>query len=581
MKKVKNLIKNNYSIVSTLGIFILSIVLIAPWGNYAVNDDWQFLTHVRYFSEDNFKKNPLIDASFILQGFIGMYWGELFGISFTSLRVLTIIFTIFFLFGIYKILNYHKINQKIILLAFFCILIEPFVLTSSLSFMTEIYFLTFMIWSLYFFIRFLDKKKFGHSFILAVLIGSLSILIRQFGVVLLIGYLITIFWVLKFNKKSIFLALVTFFFFLSTIFYNLNFPQYSGVYDSKEEKLLNLFANYNDLGEKLVMYLKFVPYVIFFLSPILIIFIKKKYSKYIFFLSIPLAYLIFSIDIFDLRNVFHLECFYCESNYYHEHSIFNNIFFKFLISYFISYILINTLFYIYENKFINSFKKLEVSSSNFVISILAIGMFLIILAVDSFYDRYFVNFSILLIILIALNIKNTFFKLMYSVIIFSTFYLYILFLNFEFHNSTYYKWKQGIEINKATGLKAQILLSGAFSRYLNAIEKAPEDLIRPVKFGVQKCYVIRHVQESDNFIIKFLELKVFNNKYINNPVFSNVSNINELPKSRDYLKNSIFVDEYFSPMFNLLGQRTYIVSYCLEEVTNRYNINTTDNLKIK
>ena len=529
-------------------------------------------------------KNPLIDASFILQGFLGLGWVSIFGHSFTSLRVLTIIFGIIFLIGFYKILLELRVKPNVILLAFFCLLIEPFILTSSLSFMTEIYFLTFMIWSIYFFIKFLDNESKNYFskfyFLTAILIGSLSILIRQFGIVLLIGYLLTLIYKFKFTKNTFKYSFLTILFFVSTIYINLRFPQYSGIYDSKEEKMLQLFADFNDIAEKLQYYPKYLVYLIFTISPFLVNFKTNLKRNFLILLNLPLTYLIYSIDIFDLKNVFHLECFYCESNFYHVPSLFDNIFFKLGISFFISYLIINTIVTIYEKKV---FRKIKIDNKNFILIILSLGMLFITLAVSSFYDRYFVNLNVLLIILLARNLNEILILNRFSILTFVFSYLIIFLLNMDFHNSMYYKWNQALNIYEKTDkkLKAQIFVVGTFSRYMNALEKPPEDLVRPVKFGIQKCYVLRHIQNSNNNLIKFLESKYFNNKYISNPTFSNKTNINEIPKTSDNLYKVIKIDEYYSPIYNLLGQRTYIISFCNNEVTERFNLPIQDVSYIK
>jgi len=224
-----------------------------------------------------------------------------------------------------------------------------------------------------------------------------------------------------------------------------------------------------------------------------------------------------------------------------------------------------------------------VESKNFTISILALGMFGIILAVDSFYDRYFLNFNVLIIILIGIGVQKIITPNIKSYLTFVVFYLIILFLNLEFHNSMFYKWNQAMDIYNKTEqrIKSQIFVAGTFSRYMNALEKEPKDLVRPVKFGVQKCYVLRHIKKDNNFIIQLFNQKIFNNRLVKNPTFSNKNNINEIPKTTDNLNHTIQVNEYFSPMFNLLGQKTYIISFCNEEVRNRFNLKTNDATYLK
>ena len=71
-----------YVLIATIIIYTLAVWVINPIGNYPVNDDWDFMLHVKYFSEGKFVKNSLIDASFILQGLLGLLWTNIFGLSF-------------------------------------------------------------------------------------------------------------------------------------------------------------------------------------------------------------------------------------------------------------------------------------------------------------------------------------------------------------------------------------------------------------------------------------------------------------------------------------------------------------------
>ena len=143
----------------TAAVYLVTVFLVSPWGNFAVNDDWDFYTHVRNFMEGDFTKNSLIDSSFVLQGLMGAGWAKIFGLNFTSLKVLTISFTLLMLLGIYKILLQQKVLRAYQFLILFAIAFNPFVYMSSLTFMTENYFLAFLIWSIYFYLCYLEDGK--------------------------------------------------------------------------------------------------------------------------------------------------------------------------------------------------------------------------------------------------------------------------------------------------------------------------------------------------------------------------------------------------------------------------------------
>ena len=88
-------------------VYVLSVLVIFPFSEYAVNDDWDFITHVRNFSRLDFTKNSLIDSSFVLQGLVGVAWTKLFGLSYPALKVLTVLATVCFLFSVDQVLKLH------------------------------------------------------------------------------------------------------------------------------------------------------------------------------------------------------------------------------------------------------------------------------------------------------------------------------------------------------------------------------------------------------------------------------------------------------------------------------------------
>jgi hypothetical protein len=569
INKFKNI--NEFLIISIT--YLLITFFVWPFGEHSVNDDWQFLTHVRYFSEGNFVKNSLIDASFILQGFIGLGWSKVFGLSFVNLRILTIIFTIIFLYGVFKILKYYELRRISIYLVFLCIFIEPLFLTSSYSFMTEIYFLTFAVWSLYFYLKGSDnQEKLSNYTLIAITIASLTILIRQFGIVLFFSYLL-LFLVNYKNKKlktiyiSILLTL-----FSATVITNFVFPQHSGNYENKLDKITDLVVNPKDFLEKFNQFIKYFVYISFYLAPIIfsIKFKGKYFGIFGAILSLFLAIPIFKIDIFDLKNVFHLECIYCETQFKHSTSIFDNIYFKYFISFLLSFGLVSTVLKIIEYKI---WKKIKLNNIDPLL-LISIGMLSVIFFVDSFYERYFINFAIFFIIYTGVTL-NSYLNLNFLSIFTSfLFLMIIIFLNVDFYKSIEKKWSQSIFIKNTTGKNGEIFSTGSFFRYMNALENKPEDLKSSSYRGNYKCYVVRYITGEENYLVQKLNnQKLPKLGFIENPTFSNTGLQINIPKINKFSDKLIEVEEYFSPIYNILGRRTYILSFCEDEVTIKNKIN--------
>ena len=554
-------VKEYFPLIAILITFIIITFIIYPFGNFPVNDDWDFYLHVKYFYEGNYVKNALIDAAFILQGFIGLYWVKIFGLSFTSLRVLTIFFAIALFFSVFLILKKLKLSQINILFALFSILADPFLIFSAYSFMTEIYFLVFISLSLLFFLKYKNPY-------LAITFALLSCFIRQFGYILLFSYAIYFYR----NEKSLKFALISFFGIVLGFTGNFLFPAYTGHHDTVFEKITSLLGSFQDFIEKLILMPKYLPYLVFTILPIIIA-IKNKINQKIYLLIIPVSIYLFFTDIFDLKNVFHLECYLCETDYRSTTSIFNNIPFKILLAILLSYGIIKFVYLIYLTVKDKSYKNLINSKLVVFIYFIVISIFAV-LASDSFYDRYFLIVSVLTTIVISYLYQDKIQNNSYSWIAIISFLFIVVSLNIDFQNSMSARWSLGDELNQKTGLKSQIYVTGTFNKYHNAINKSPEELLSPIKYGVQKCYVLRFITSSNNPIENFFDSKLFNNKYLTNPKFSNAQDPNKIPSVKDNIDNLVAIKEYDSPIYNILGRNTYYVSFCNTEVLERFNLKT-------
>ena len=143
---MKKLLHN--PLVSTLILFSLMFWLIGPRGEFPVNDDWLFAGQVKAFWDHIFGINKLIEPSFIFQGLVGWAWISIFGFSFCSLRILTFLFSLAFLSGMYSLSAHFRVSPKVTTILLLTLAFNPVIFSSTLSFMTEMYFLATMVWGI-------------------------------------------------------------------------------------------------------------------------------------------------------------------------------------------------------------------------------------------------------------------------------------------------------------------------------------------------------------------------------------------------------------------------------------------------
>lgn len=553
---MKSILKNPFTITTL--VYVLSVLVISPWHDIAINDDWDFYLHVRYLLDGYFTKNSLIDSVFIFQGFLGYIWAKLFGLSFVSLRVLTIIFNIIFIYGTSKVLKQLKVNKKVSFVALFTVTFNPIIFTSSLTFMTETYFLAFFIFSLYFYIKYFETKNFK-SLIYACLLALISGLIRQFGLVVFASYLL--FSLIKKEKKDFLIILV---FALVTALVSLNWPQYSVNSLSIGEKISKFFVSFESFWGQVQNSVWVLTYLGLFLLPFVGLVIKNKKRFFVIFLLSCVFFIsVYNSNIFPIGNVFYLEGLYSKNDFIHDIHLFDNIPFKLFISFITTFSVISFIFFI-----LDSFSLKKLSDINLLFLILSLVMFFSVIFANGIFDRYFINLFFVLTLWISYSLRDYYgYQVKYYLLPILLIFIISLFLNIEFFNSNKIKWAYAQEIQKERELSTEVFVNGAFTRlHTNLKYKDPKDVKRPVTVGIKwECFAQNYTIENENILNKLLkrfENSRTINKYIINP---KIPDSNDTPRIREITKNLdklIKQERYFSPVYNIIGKDAYVGIYC-------------------
>lgn len=123
-----------------LALFTLMILLVRPWGNYPLNDDWIYARVLKRFVETGkFVFDHDTGAAFIGQGLIATPIVRLFGFSHLNLRLLTIGFSGLLLFLVWWLLSYAGVRPRIKGIALCLLITNPIFAYVSMTFMTDIY----------------------------------------------------------------------------------------------------------------------------------------------------------------------------------------------------------------------------------------------------------------------------------------------------------------------------------------------------------------------------------------------------------------------------------------------------------
>lgn len=183
--------QNDYIVIDTIFIALLwclAIVVVNPFGDFPLNDDWSFgFTVKRLLAEKAFRPIGWTSMPLITHAL----WGSLFcipyGFSFSALRISSLCAGLMGTFGFYLLLRCVQTNRQFAVVGALVLAFNPIYFALSHTFMTDITFTVLFIFTFLFFI-----KSLLHHSIWYLIIGSgfavAATLCRQLGVALPVAF---------------------------------------------------------------------------------------------------------------------------------------------------------------------------------------------------------------------------------------------------------------------------------------------------------------------------------------------------------------------------------------------------------
>jgi hypothetical protein len=160
-------------------IWLAALIIIRPWGNFPLNDDWSFGRTVKHFVEHHefapcsWSAMPLVTNTF---------WGALFclpsGFSFDALRISTLVAALLGMVAVYKLVKMSRAPGWLAVMAALVLGFNPIFFPLSYTFMTDVLFITVCVLASIFLLRNLQSGKNSDLFIGTALV-VLGILSRQ------------------------------------------------------------------------------------------------------------------------------------------------------------------------------------------------------------------------------------------------------------------------------------------------------------------------------------------------------------------------------------------------------------------
>lgn len=160
-------------------LFLVLVIVIAPWGEFPINDDWMWAHIAKNLAERGVLAIDLQSTTSIIgQAILAWPIIHFFGFSFLKLRLLSLAISILIIFEIDYLLKLADAGRKVRLFTLCMLVVNPFFIYFSTSFMTEHYSLAVSLLSAC--VWFKGRKTENIPLlILAAAIGGFAFWIRQ------------------------------------------------------------------------------------------------------------------------------------------------------------------------------------------------------------------------------------------------------------------------------------------------------------------------------------------------------------------------------------------------------------------
>jgi len=214
---LKSALSNLKPLIALSIIWALGIFFICPLGDFPLNDDWVYGLATKHFYEKN-EFYPIPWSATALFSNVIWGWGfvKLLGFSFDILRLSSIVASLLGSWGVYYLLFNISKSTIISFIGALALLCNPIFFGLSYTFMTDVFCLTVIIFSLIFFIESFKKTSNTLHLFAATFFSIIATLSRQTSLIIPLAYFLA-FLILS-NKKMSYKTFIASFPFLISLF---------------------------------------------------------------------------------------------------------------------------------------------------------------------------------------------------------------------------------------------------------------------------------------------------------------------------------------------------------------------------
>lgn len=191
------------NLLTISAIWIVMAFLANPIGNFPLNDDWVYALAVKSLLENGYYYFPSPASANVGPQ---VYWGALFcipfGFSFTALRFSTLLIGLLGILALYQLIRTLDSDQRTALIGSLALAVNPLYFGLSNSYMTDIPFIALVIISIYFLAQGI-KSNSRLNITIGIITAITAILVRQLGLLILLGFAFAYPTKCGFNFKNI------------------------------------------------------------------------------------------------------------------------------------------------------------------------------------------------------------------------------------------------------------------------------------------------------------------------------------------------------------------------------------------
>lgn len=278
----ERLIKHSW--LTVIILFILAEVIINPIGEFPLNDDWAYSKTVKtYINSGNVKFSDWQSVPLIPQLISGIIFSNLFGFSFTVLRIISILSIILIIIVFDIILKDFDVKPAFRFILLLILTFNPLTLSLSNTFLPDVFTVLLTLAAFLFMEKFLRHFNTG-NLILFIFFSICATLNRPTGIILPVIFGIIYFISQSINLKNCVIGFVPAILNIAALI----------LFELIAEKLIELPANYN-------LQLNHLFYVI--THPTFETF--KAYSYYFITSTICLGLFILPLSISNIKYHYH------------------------------------------------------------------------------------------------------------------------------------------------------------------------------------------------------------------------------------------------------------------------------------